>query len=140
MQALPNVLNIVVTYVVPTAVWGLLTVGVYQLVSEGRETRMHQEQWNDLTSGTVGIPYVTQPLRAHNRAAILEVLDRAGVDDAFIAQLTHEGPKALEGYDLTPAEQAALLSGDIRWIEDHVGKLTPRQKTWLYCRLEQEIW
>jgi hypothetical protein len=54
--------------------------------------------------------------------------------------LTHHGSEALDGYDLTASEKAALLSGDIRWIEAHVGKLTSRQKTWLYCRLEQEIW
>lgn len=102
---------------------------------------MPQEQRHNVTSPTViGIPYITYPLRTCNREAILRVLNRAATDDAFTAQLTHEGSKALEGYGLTSAERAALLSGDIRWIEAHVGELTPQEKTWLHCRLEQEIW
>ncbi|MBN1581022.1 MAG: hypothetical protein JXA89_09995 [Anaerolineae bacterium] len=75
-----------------------------------------------------------------NKAAILAVLERAAQDNQFIAQLTHQGDKALEGYGLDWQEKAALLSGDIRWIETHVGKLNARQRTWLECRLEQEIW
>ena len=71
---------------------------------------------------------------------ILRVLDRAADDNDFIAALTHNGTKALEGYHLTAEAKAALLSGDIRWIEAHVGKLSERQQTWLWCRLGQEIW
>ena len=99
---------------------------------------MLQEQLHDLANGKrMDIRYA---LPHSAGEGVLEVLERAAADYAFIAELTHRGPEALEGYDLTPAEQAALLSGDIRWIEAHVGKLPPRQRTWLYCRLEQEIW
>jgi hypothetical protein len=58
----------------------------------------------------------------------------------FIAALTHGGSEALEGYHLTAEAKAALLSGDIRWIEANVGKLSKRRQTWLWCRLGQEIW
>ena len=71
---------------------------------------------------------------------VLSVLERAAEDNSFIAQLTYRGDEALEGYDLTWEEKAALLSGDIRWIEAHVGKLSARLRTWLDCRLQQEIW
>jgi hypothetical protein len=71
---------------------------------------------------------------------ILRVLGRAADDAGFIAQLTHNGHRALQGYDLTEEAEAALLSGDIRWIEDRVGKLDARLRTWLDCRLQQEIW
>jgi hypothetical protein len=71
---------------------------------------------------------------------ILDVLERAAKDDDFIAHLTHDGQKALRGYRLTWREEAALLSGDIRWIESHVGELDARQRTWLDCRLQQENW
>jgi hypothetical protein len=102
---------------------------------------MLQEQLQDLTHRTaIGVRYIDLPLPSSYRDTVLDVLERAAADDAFIAQLTDDGPKALEGYDLTSEEQAALLCGDIPWIEAHVGKLTPRQKTWLYCRLEQVIW
>jgi hypothetical protein len=43
-------------------------------------------------------------------------------------------------YDLSDEAKAALLSGDINWIEDRVGKLDARLRTWLDCRLQQEIW
>jgi len=77
---------------------------------------------------------------AAERDEILRVLRRAAVDDGFIAELTHYGPQALRGYHLSLEAQAALLSGDIRWIEARVGKLRPRLRTWLDCRLQQEIW
>lgn len=75
-----------------------------------------------------------------NAAEILRVLDRAASDDHFIAQLTYHGDEALQNYDLTNEEKAALLSGDIGWIEARVGKLDARLRTWLDCRLQQEIW
>ena len=71
---------------------------------------------------------------------ILRVLDRAAVDSSFIAELTHQGARALEAYKLTWQAKAALLSGDLRWIEARLGKLSPRQRIWLDCRLAQEIW
>ena len=71
---------------------------------------------------------------------ILRVLDRAADDNSFIAELTHQGAKALESYKLTLQAKAALLSGDLRWIEGRLGKLNSRQRIWLDCRLAQEIW
>ena len=76
-----------------------------------------------------------------HREEVLRVLERAAQDDSFIAGLTYRGDEALQGYDLTWQEKAALLSGDIRWIEARLGgKLDTRLRTWLDCRLQQEIW
>ncbi len=75
-----------------------------------------------------------------NGEEILRVLDRAAGDNDFVAQLTYRGSEALQGYNLTMEEKAALLSGDIGWIEARVGKLDTRRRTWLECRLQQEIW
>ena len=71
---------------------------------------------------------------------ILRVLNSAADDNSFIAELTYRGAQALEGYKLTVQAKAALLSGDIRWIEARVGKMDARLRTWLDCRLQQEIW
>jgi hypothetical protein len=71
---------------------------------------------------------------------LLAVLARAAVDPAFIGCLTDDGESALSGYDLTWQEKAALLSGDIRWIESRFGKLAASQRIWLDCRLQQEKW
>jgi len=71
---------------------------------------------------------------------IINILNRAATDNEFLARLTHDGERALEGYSFTEEEQAAILSGDIRWIEKRVGVLSPHLRTWLDCRLEQERW
>lgn len=75
-----------------------------------------------------------------DKREILKVLDRASRDEGFIAQLTYRGSQALKEYRLSIEAKAALLSGDIRWIEALVGKLDARLSTWLNCRLQQEIW
>jgi len=72
--------------------------------------------------------------------AILGVLERAAEDKAFLALLASHDAQALADYDLSWEESAALLSGDIQWIEARVGKLDERLRTWLDCRLQQEIW
>ena len=81
----------------------------------------------------VGAARMAQPV-------LIEVLDEAANDPSFIARLTDQGSKALSGYKLMPEEKAAIISGDIRWIEAHIGPLTDHQKIWLMCRLEQENW
>jgi hypothetical protein len=71
---------------------------------------------------------------------ILKVLRRAASEDRFIARLTDQGSKALREYNLSRKAKAALLSGDIRWVEARVGKLNARLRTWFDCRLQQEVW
>ncbi|GEM_PF-1923424 len=82
-------------------------------------------------------PVIT--LRAE-REEILSVLERAASDPGYIAQLTYNPSKALEGHTLSQAAKGALACGDVRWIEARVGKLDARLRTWLDCRLQQEIW
>jgi hypothetical protein len=71
---------------------------------------------------------------------IVKVLDRAAREDGFLAQLSHRGSQALKEYRLSVDAKAALLSGDVQWIEGFVGKLDKRMSTWLNCRLQQESW
>jgi len=71
---------------------------------------------------------------------LLEVLRRAAEEPHFIAALTERPDEALAGYYLTAEERAALLSGDIAWIEGRVGRLDAHLRTWLECRLQQEAW
>lgn len=74
------------------------------------------------------------------RSELIRVLERAGRDDAFIARLSSEGSGALRGYHLSLEAKAALISGDVQWIQNQVGELDERQSTWLNCRLQQEAW
>jgi DNA-binding NtrC family response regulator len=75
-----------------------------------------------------------------HKEEMLAVLERAATDGEFIAQLLYHGADALEGYDLTGPEKLAILTGDIEWIENHAGPLTPVQRKWLEQRLGAEIW
>lgn len=74
------------------------------------------------------------------REAIIAVLEKAAVDTDFMAELTENTERALRGYGLTSEEKAAIGSGDIRRIEEWVGKLTHEQSKWLWARLQQERW
>ncbi len=71
---------------------------------------------------------------------VIKVLERAAQDSEFITRLYYDGADALKEYDLTGPEKLAILTGDISWIEKHVGTLTERQKRWLQQRLSAEIW
>lgn len=75
----------------------------------------------------------------HNEE-VIKVLERAATDSVFVSNLYYHGADALEGYDLTGPEKLAILTGDITWIEKHVGPLTETQKRWLQQRLTAEIW
>ena len=83
---------------------------------------------------------VVSPSKCNDAEEILRILDRAAKDDGFIAQLTCQGSQALRGYALSQQAKAALVSGDLGWIEARVGKLSTRFRTWIDCRLQQEIW
>lgn len=83
---------------------------------------------------------LTAPLAPANRREILGVLERAARDSDFIAEVADRGSAALSDYHLSLEEKAALISGDIRWIESHVGGLTDRQSTLLNCMLQREAW
>jgi hypothetical protein len=89
-----------------------------------------------------GVPWArpTDHDRAVEAKEILKVLRRAATDDRFIARLTDQGSKTLQGYHLSRRAKAALMSGDVRWVEARVGKLDRRLRTWFDCRLQQEIW
>ena len=75
-----------------------------------------------------------------HREEVLRVLERAAEDGHFVADLFYSGADALEGYTLTGPEKLAILTGDIHWIEEHIGALTPTQRRWLEQRLSAEIW
>ena len=75
-----------------------------------------------------------------NRETIIAVLNRAAEDTEFIARLSDLGSDALGEYDLGSEEKAALVSGDVRWLRKHVGRLDDKLKVWPECRLQQERW
>ena len=75
-----------------------------------------------------------------NKEEVLKVLNRAAQDDKFWAELIEFGSKALENYRLSSEAKAAIISGDVNWIEKHVGKLNYKELLYLKHRLEAERW
>lgn len=75
-----------------------------------------------------------------HKQEVIKVLERAGTEINFSENLFEKGADALEEYQLTGPEKLAILTGDISWIEEHVGKLSEVQKRWLIQRLSAEIW
>lgn len=75
-----------------------------------------------------------------HKGAVIEVLERAAADAEFLTRLIVQGADALEEYELTGPEKLALLTGDIDWIEEHLGPLTDLQKRWFERRLSGDIW
>ena len=73
-------------------------------------------------------------------AEVLLVLERAAREGNFTADLFYKGADALDEYNLTAAEKLAILTGDINWIEEHIGPLSGEQRRWLEQRLTAEIW
>ena len=57
-----------------------------------------------------------------SKEAVLAVLQRAADDITFYGQLAEDCANALQDYDLTSEERAALTNGDVRWIESHIGR------------------
>ncbi|MBN1850325.1 MAG: response regulator [Deltaproteobacteria bacterium] len=71
---------------------------------------------------------------------VLRVLDRTYEEPAFWRELIEQGSKALEDYNLSNEAKAAIISGDLQWINEYVGELTQKQLVFILKRLEREAW
>lgn len=74
------------------------------------------------------------------RRVVLRVLNRAADDEAFWKSLVHEGPEALSEYRLSTEAKRAIVSGDLSWINEHIGELTQKQLLVLHKLMEITIW
>jgi DNA-binding NtrC family response regulator len=82
----------------------------------------------------------TKEGRLIQKREVIRVLDRTANDLGFWKELMESGSSALKGYSLSSEAKAAIISGDLRWINEHVGELTQKQLRFIYKRLEQELW
>jgi DNA-binding NtrC family response regulator len=71
---------------------------------------------------------------------VIRVLNRTAEDADFWLDLMENGSAALIEYDLTQEARAAITSGDLNWINTHVGELTQKQLMFIFKRLEREAW
>jgi hypothetical protein len=65
-------------------------------------------------------------------------LEKGAEDNKFLTALAENPAGVLSSYDLTPEHRKALVNGDIALIENWIGPLDQRLKTWLKQRLQQE--
>lgn len=71
---------------------------------------------------------------------VVRVLNRTAEDRDFWTDLMENGSQALCAYQLTPEAKAAIVSADLRWLNENVGELTQKQMMFIYRRLEREAW
>ena len=71
---------------------------------------------------------------------VAEVLNRTGDDSKFWLSLMENGSQVLKTYTLSSEAKAAILSGDLGWINRNIGELTQKQLMFIYKRLESEVW
>lgn len=71
---------------------------------------------------------------------ITEILEKAESNEIFLKALLLNGSEALNGYKLTSEEKAAIISGDLKWIEEQTGPLNECQRFWFDMRLMAENW
>ncbi|MBN2035078.1 MAG: response regulator [Deltaproteobacteria bacterium] len=85
-------------------------------------------------------PPETEEERLIQRREVLRVLDRTSQDLHFWRDLMQAGSEVLTDYHLSSEAKAAIVSGDLRWINENVGELTQKQLMFIYKRLEREAW
>jgi DNA-binding NtrC family response regulator len=100
------------------------------------------EELLQAVAGALEVAVAPAPEDQHlvHRDEMLKVLERAATDGEFVSRLNYQGVEALEEYGLTGPEKLALLTGDLDWIEAHLGPLTHLQKRWFEHHLSAEIW
>ena len=81
-----------------------------------------------------------EPQAVVHKEEMIRVLELAATDDMFRHNLMQHGADALDDFDLSKPEKLAIITGDIHWIQDEIGPLTPHQQKWLEARLEAEVW
>ena len=78
--------------------------------------------------------------RLIQKQEVIRALTRASEDEAFWQDLLKNGSMALKDFKLSNEAKAAIISGDLEWINRNVGKLTEKQLQWIRARLEMERW
>lgn len=71
---------------------------------------------------------------------VTRVLNRTVEDTNFWRDMMEGVSDVLKEYHLSSEAKAAILSGDLGWINKNVGELTRKQLAFIFARLEREAW
>ena len=101
------------------------------------EKPFEPEELIDSVSRALGISPEAEEQGLIHKEEMAKVLERAESDDEFFANLLDNGADALDEYDLTKAEKLAIVTGDVSWIEDQVGRLTrPQRRMLVFLKIQ----
>jgi DNA-binding NtrC family response regulator len=101
------------------------------------EKPFEPEQLLDAVARALGISPEVEEQGLIHKEEMAKVLERAESDDEFFAKLLENGADALDEYDLTKAEKLAIVTGDVSWIEDQVGRLTrPQRRMLVFLKIQ----
>ena len=101
------------------------------------EKPFEPEQLLDAVAKALGISPEGEEQGLIHKEEMAKVLERAESDDEFFANLLENGADALDEYDLTKAEKLAIVTGDVSWIEDQVGRLTrPQRRMLVFLKIQ----
>jgi DNA-binding NtrC family response regulator len=92
------------------------------------EKPFEPEQLIDSVNRALGVSPEAEEQGLIHKDEVAKVLERAESDDDFFMNLLESSVDALDEYDLTKAEKLAIVTGDARWIEDQLGRLTRAQR------------
>jgi DNA-binding NtrC family response regulator len=95
------------------------------------EKPFEPEQLIGSVNKALGVSPETEEQGLVHKDEVGKVLERAESDDEFFMNLLERSVDALDEYDLTKAEKLAIVTGDVRWIEDQLGRLTRTQRRML---------
>lgn len=87
--------------------------------------------------------YVTTFSETNNliqKREVLHVLDRTNEDQLFCHDLQKKGTAALAEYALSDEAKDALATGDLNWINKHVGQLTQKQLKYVFSCSKKKDW
>ncbi len=71
---------------------------------------------------------------------LISVLDRTAEDGEFWIDLMENGDEVLEDYNLSSEAKAAIMFGDLGWINRNIGELTQKQLMFISKMSECEVW
>ena len=72
-------------------------------------------------------PEVDQEAQFMQKREVFRVLTRTSEDQEFSRALMDLQTEALEAYNLSSEAKTAILTGDLKWLNEHIGELTQKQ-------------
>jgi len=74
------------------------------------------------------------------KRAIYRVLNRTAEDRDSWNGTMEGGSEALQDYQLSDAAKAAIVSADLKWLNEQIGELSQKQLLYIYKRMKREAW